>query len=82
MTGRRVVITGASSGVGEAASRASVAEGASVALLARRADRLRSIVADLGEDARPIPVEAPFATGSILPVEGGTTVVCLSLEAH
>ncbi len=47
LQGRVVVITGASSGIGEATARAASAAGASVALLARRADRLRDITADL-----------------------------------
>jgi NADP-dependent 3-hydroxy acid dehydrogenase YdfG len=41
--GRVVVITGASSGLGEAAARLLSAEGASVVLGARRADRLKSL---------------------------------------
>jgi NADP-dependent 3-hydroxy acid dehydrogenase YdfG len=41
--GRVVVITGASSGLGEAAARLLCAEGASVVLGARRADRLKSL---------------------------------------
>lgn len=40
LTGRRVVITGASSGLGEEAARALSAHGASVALLARSAEKL------------------------------------------
>lgn len=57
IAGKRVLVSGASSGVGEAAARAFVAEGAFVALLARRADRLQSIAAELGENASAIPVD-------------------------
>ncbi len=45
--GKVVVITGASSGLGEAAARLLSREGAIVVLGARRVDRLRSIVAQL-----------------------------------
>ena len=50
------VITGASSGIGEATARALVAAGYRVALLARRADRINELAADLGDDA--IAIEA------------------------
>jgi short-subunit dehydrogenase len=47
LAGRVVAITGASAGIGQACAEQLVAEGASVALLARRADRLNTLVADL-----------------------------------
>jgi NAD(P)-dependent dehydrogenase (short-subunit alcohol dehydrogenase family) len=52
--GRRVLVTGASSGVGRAAAKAFVGEGATVAMLARRGDALRELAAELGERAIPI----------------------------
>jgi NADP-dependent 3-hydroxy acid dehydrogenase YdfG len=45
--GKVIVITGASSGLGEAAARRLSAQGASIVLGARRADRIQSIADDL-----------------------------------
>lgn len=48
LDGRRVLVTGASSGIGEATARAIAAEGGQVAVLARSADRLRELASELG----------------------------------
>lgn len=55
--GRRVLVTGASSGIGAATCRAIVAWGGSVAMVARRRERLQELRAELGEAALPVPCD-------------------------
>jgi NAD(P)-dependent dehydrogenase (short-subunit alcohol dehydrogenase family) len=57
LTGKRVIITGASSGVGKATAELFIFEGATVGLIARRADVLRDITATLGGQAMPLPAD-------------------------
>ena len=58
MAEKIVVITGASSGIGEATARLLAAKGATVALAARRLDHLEQIVAEIraagGKRIRPM----------------------------
>jgi short-subunit dehydrogenase len=59
----RVFLTGASEGIGRAAAKAFVADGAQVLALARSRDRLDTLVAELGPD-RVIPFVADVADGA------------------
>ena len=56
-TGKTAVVTGASRGIGEAIARQLDAAGARVALVARSADRLSAIAADLENDPLVIAVD-------------------------
>ncbi|MDD7964480.1 SDR family oxidoreductase [Actinomycetospora lemnae] len=51
LEGRRVLVTGASSGIGAAVARAAADAGAVVGLLARRADRLAALADEVGGHA-------------------------------
>ena len=52
-----VALTGASSGIGEAAARLLAAGGARLLLLARREDRLRALADELGEGSIHVAVD-------------------------
>ncbi len=75
------LITGASSGIGAATARAFVAEGAKVALVARRPEPLEELVAELGDTAVAVPAdvgkpaEARAAVAATIERLGGLDVV-------
>jgi NADP-dependent 3-hydroxy acid dehydrogenase YdfG len=62
LTGRVAVVTGATSGIGAATARLLVADGAAVALLGRREQRLHALAAELGETAAAVQSHAVDVT--------------------
>ena len=77
LSGRRVLVVGASSGLGAAFAKAAVSQGALVTVSARRSDRLQDLIAEMGsgfavagdatlpEDAKRVAQSAADAMGGI-----------------
>src|SRR6266480_4773700 len=61
LAGRRVLLTGASGGIGNAIARALHAAGATVVLSGRRADALDGLAAALGSRAETAPADLASA---------------------
>jgi ribitol 2-dehydrogenase len=57
LSGKVVLVTGGSSGIGRALARAVAAAGAKVVLVGRSADRLREVASGIGNDAVPIAAD-------------------------
>ncbi|MES1954297.1 SDR family NAD(P)-dependent oxidoreductase [Salinisphaera hydrothermalis] len=86
LSGRRALVTGASSGVGEAVARQLRAAGAQVAIAARRADRLQRLADEIGAVAQPADVgmsEACIALiESTVAALGGLDILVNNAGAH
>jgi short-subunit dehydrogenase len=66
LRGKRVLITGASRGIGEALARRFAAVGANVALVARSADAIEKLAADLGGTAHPADLADPVQVATLI----------------
>src|SRR4030095_3333254 len=66
LRGRRVLITGASRGIGEALAHRFTASGATVALFAGPADAIEKLAADLGGTAHPADLADPTQVATLI----------------
>ncbi|WAJ44711.1 SDR family NAD(P)-dependent oxidoreductase [Mycobacterium sp. Aquia_216] len=66
LKGKRVLITGASRGIGESLARAFVGAGATVALVARTESALRALAAELGGSAHVADLSDPLQVATLI----------------
>lgn len=57
LLGKVMIVTGASSGIGEATARAAARAGAQLVLAARRGERLEALAEEIGGDALVVPTD-------------------------
>jgi len=69
LSGKVAAVTGAASGIGLECARAMLAAGARVVLVDRAEDRLKEVIAELGEGAMPLVVDltSPASVATMLP---------------
>jgi uncharacterized protein len=66
LRGKRVLITGASRGIGESLAHTFAGAGATVALVARTKDAIRSLAAELGGTAHPADLSDPTQVATLV----------------
>jgi NADP-dependent 3-hydroxy acid dehydrogenase YdfG len=66
LAGKTAIVTGASSGIGEATSRLLAQKGCNVVLAARREERLNALAVELGTLAVPTDVTEPAACAALV----------------
>jgi uncharacterized protein len=66
LRGKRVLITGASRGIGESVAQAFAGAGATVALVARTKDAIRALAAELGGTAHPADLSDPTHVATLI----------------
>jgi short-subunit dehydrogenase len=66
LRGKRVVITGASRGIGEGLAHGFAASGSNVALVARSSDVIEKLAADLGGSAHPADLADPRQVATLI----------------
>jgi short-subunit dehydrogenase len=81
LQGRRVLVTGASGGLGDAITRALHAKGATVVVTARREEALADLVAALGDRAEAIPADLADRAGVTALIERAGDVDVLVANA-
>ncbi|XUY28937.1 SDR family oxidoreductase [Agrobacterium sp. rho-8.1] len=88
MKGKVAAITGAASGIGLECARTLLAEGATVVLIDRARDKLETLCAELGENAKPLVVdllngpEVSAMLPRILEVAGGLDIFHANAGAY
>ena len=71
ISGRRILITGASSGIGRALAVQLAQAGAKLALAARSEDKLRELAGSLGADVMAVPADITVEADRAAVAEGG-----------